>query len=135
MKIEVTRRRFADNYTAGDMRVDGQHYCNTIEPHRIDWTREKKVKGKTAIPEGTYRIEIGVSKKFGQRMPYVMSVPQFSGVMIHPGNSFRDTAGCIIVGNEFVPGIVKNSREFFTALFRRIDYAIAKGETVTIEVK
>ena len=58
--------------------------CDTMEPRRRDLSREKKVKGSTAIPSGTYEIKFSPSAKFNRMMPYLVNVPLFEGIMFHP---------------------------------------------------
>ena len=58
MKIEIKRDIKGNTYTAGKMYVDGRHFADTLEPRAIDWSKEEKTLGKTAIPEGTYKVEM-----------------------------------------------------------------------------
>ena len=57
MKLLLVRKKFLADRTLGELYVEGiGWYCDTLEPHCIDWSKEKKVKGKTAIPEGENRM-------------------------------------------------------------------------------
>ena len=80
--------------------------CDTLEPQWRDLKKEKKVRGKTAIPEGKYKIVMSPSAKFHRNMPYLKDVPQFEGIMIHPGNTVKDTMGCILVGVKSGTGLL-----------------------------
>ena len=69
--------------------------------------KARKVYGKTAIPKGTYRVQLRVSpslkdryyaRPFGGKFPYLQNVPGFDGVMLHPGNGPEDVKGCICPG-------------------------------------
>ena len=80
-----------------------KYFCDTLEPHAIDWRREEKVAGKTAIPTGRYRVMMSYSKTYKRRMPFLQNVPHFTGIMIHTGNSVDDTRGCILVGRAVRP--------------------------------
>lgn len=63
-----------------------------------------------------------------------MNVPGFDGVLIHTGNTEKDSAGCIIIGQNKVVGKVINSVDTFKKLFPIIDSACKKGKvTITIE--
>ena len=67
MKLLLVRKKFAKDRTLGELYVEGiGWYCDTLEPHCIDWSKEKKVKGKTAIPEGKYKVKIAWSNKHGR---------------------------------------------------------------------
>ena len=43
-------------YTMGRLYVNGEYYCDTVEDKIRDLSTEAKVSGRTAIPEGTYRV-------------------------------------------------------------------------------
>ena len=99
MEITVKRIYFRDTYTIGAIQVNGKYQMDTLEPRAINWQKEKKVAGLTAIPEGRYRVQIAYSKTFKRKMPYLMNVPNFVGIMIHTGNTAKNTRGCILVGH------------------------------------
>ena len=80
--------------------------CDTLEPQWRDLKSQQKVKGQTAIPEGEYKIVMSPSAKFHRNMPYLKDVPQFEGIMIHPGNTVKDTMGCILVGVKSGTGLL-----------------------------
>lgn len=128
-----------------------RYFCDTLEPHAIDWRREEKVAGKTAIPTGRYRVMMSYSKTYKRRMPFLQNVPHFTGIMIHTGNSVDDTRGCILVGKEVRPqnedtdfenptseatviGRLTDSRITFNRLYELIREAMKKGEKVEVVV-
>ena len=57
----------------------------------------KKVYGETAIPTGTYKITMNVisnkfknrvwAKPYGGKVPRILDVPAFEGVLLHPGTT------------------------------------------------
>ena len=53
-----------------------------------------------AIPAGLYSIENSKSPKFGRELPLLFSsnVPSSRGVRIHSGNTYQDSAACVLVG-------------------------------------
>lgn len=59
-----------------------------------------KVKGKTAIPVGSYRVMCELSGKYGPDTPTLTGVPGFQYIRIHAGNDADDTEGCILPGME-----------------------------------
>lgn len=104
MQLVLTRQFEIDDATIGTLTIDGAFQCHTLE----DVQRATKIRGKTAIPIGTYTVELTHSPRFsanyekrglGSKMPLLIDVPQFSGVRIHIGNSAKDTDGCILVGD------------------------------------
>ena len=133
MKIEIKRDIKGNTYTAGKMYVDGRHFADTLEPRAIDWSKEEKTLGKTAIPEGTYKVEMRYSTKFKTQMPYVQNVPHFDGIMLHVGNSVRDSRGCILVGTRTFPSVLTQSRKAVNRLILLMEEH--KGESVTLTVE
>lgn len=134
MKMMLLRKPSNADCTIGRLFVDGEHECWTLE----DVVRpdgEAKVPGKTAIPAGTYRVLVTLSPRFGTRLPLLMDVPGFEGVRIHPGNTAADTEGCILVGQSAGQAAILRSRVAFAPLLAKIEAALARGETVTIEVR
>jgi len=96
----------------------------------------KKVYGETAIAKGLYPVVRDKSNRFGYITPRLVGVNQFTGIRIHPGNDEEDTDGCILPGHftEGVPDWIDNSRIAFNKLDKKIEEAIARGETVTWEI-
>lgn len=109
MNLELRRIALRDTYTIGRLYVDGRYFCDTLEDKVRDLSREAKVPGRTAIPEGTYRVVVNISPKFRRMLPRLLDVPGFDGVLIHRGNTDADTAGCPLVGENTVVGKVVNS--------------------------
>ena len=105
-------------YSRTDNTRGWTYLMDTLEPHAIDWQREKKIMGRTAIPEGQYNMRFTTSKKFGDMTPYVQCVPHFTGILMHPGNTVADTRGCILVGirDEHHHGTLVSSRHCFEML-------------------
>ena len=73
----------------------------------------------SCIPEGTYKIVHHTSPKFGKSL-LVLDVRNRSEILIHAGNTTKDTKGCLLPGN--ISGIDKvvSSREKLAALLRHI---------------
>ena len=140
MEITILRTWFRDCYTVGYLKINGKYHCDTLELRAIDWTKEKKTWGKTAIPEGRYRVRLQYSSHFKRVMPYLENVPQFTGVMIHTGNSAgyggkkSDTTGCILVGKNTIVGELTESRVHFKSLMEQIQKAVSAGEEVWVHV-
>jgi hypothetical protein len=99
----------------------GQTLEDVIRPEGV------KVYGATAIPAGRYPVRITRSTRFGRMLPEICDVPGFSGVRIHPGNTARDTEGCVLVGIERGPGCVVRSREAMEGLMRILAQTQAAG--------
>jgi hypothetical protein len=132
MRIEVRREILTERSTIGDLYLDGQFQCHTLE----DKVRPPGVKipGQTAIPAGTYDLTINYSDRFKRRMPLLIKVPMFEGVRIHSGNTDADTEGCILVGLAEGRDWIGESRVAFDALFPKLLDAYERGEEITISV-
>lgn len=133
MLIEVIRASCGATCTIGKMYLDGVDTCYTLE----DVVREEKVYGETAIPAGRYRVLVTRSNRFQRDLPLLVDVPNFEGVRIHPGNTDKDTHGCILVGTHVSPNgnAITESRAAFDRVFPQIRDAIERGEEVWLEVK
>ena len=141
MKLTLNRIALRQTYTIGKLYIDGKYFCDTLEDKVRDTNKsgkfdngEKKVKGKTAIPYGTYEIKWTYSPRFKKYTPQLMNVPSFEGIRIHSGNSNTDTEGCLLLGENKKVGMVLNSRATINKFYPLIKKACSKGK-VTIEIK
>ena len=134
MKLRVERRFLKPGYTIGRMEVAGKYFCDTLEDRVRDLSREKKVPGQTAIPAGKYEVIVNISPRFRRKLPRLLNVPGFEGILIHRGNTPEDTAGCILVGENKAKGRVINSTPYELQLTEMIERAQSAGETITIEI-
>lgn len=134
MKLRVERLWKKPAYTVGRLFVDGKFFCNTLEDTVRDLSNEKKVYGKTAIPYGEYKVVYNWSPKFGRNLPRLLNVPTFEGILIHPGNTADDSAGCILVGRNTEVGRLTESRYTSDKLNVLIEDAQRRGESITIEI-
>lgn len=153
MRLKLTRRYKGEAYTIGTLSIDGKYFCDTLEDRDrgLDQSmteaniRHTKVKGATAIPTGTYRIDMATisprfktrwwAKRFGGIVPRLVGVRGFTGVLIHPGNTAADTDGCILVGENKVKGQVVNSAATYVRLVRAMLDAAMRNETITITIQ
>lgn len=134
MKLQLKRVALRDTYTIGKLYVDGQYWCDTLEDRVRDLSREKKVPGETAIPAGTYDIVVNISPKFKRLLPRLLGVPYFEGILIHRGNTAKDSAGCILVGENRAVGKVLNSTYWEKRVTERLLEAQDKGEDIKITI-
>jgi hypothetical protein len=153
MDITIKRIFKGDKYTIGKLYVNGIYECDTLEDTDRGLTEDsplseiqsKKVYGETAIPTGTYKIDMNtVSPKFkdrswakfcGGKLPRLIDVPGYSGVLIHVGNKPADTLGCILVGDNKIKGQVINSTSTFQELYSLMLKAKVAGEEITVTIE
>ena len=153
MKIKVERRWPKATYTIGRLYIDGLYYCNTLEDKdrglkQTDTTayiKSRKVAGETAIPKGTYGVAMNVtSPKYAGvswfwnlcrgKMPRLLNVPGFDGILIHTGTDALSTRGCILVGKNTKVGKLTDSKVCFQEIYKLMKAAADKGEEITIEI-
>ena len=141
MKLTLKRIALRPTYTIGKLYIDDAYFCDTLEDTVRDTNKsgkfdngEQKVKGKTAIPYGTYEIKWTYSPRFKKYTPQLMNVPSFEGIRVHAGNTSADTEGCLILGENKQVGKVLNSRATINKFYPIIKEACSNGK-VTIEIK
>ena len=143
MQILIQRHALKAGYTIGRMEVNGRYFCDTLEDTDRGLSKEMsedeiaalKVKGATAIPTGTYRIDMQTrSPRFGRVLPRLVSVKGYAGVLIHSGNTAADTEGCILVGENRERGKVLNSRDTLERLLVFLRAAQAEGEEIELTI-
>jgi hypothetical protein len=101
MNLEVRRQAFSPHSTIGQLFIDGQVECVTLEPPSLP---PGDIRKPRAIMIGTYNVMIRWSTKFGKHVPHVENVPSFTAIEIHVGNAAKDTDGCTLVGTQAGPG-------------------------------
>lgn len=141
MKLTLKRIALRPTYTIGKLYIDDAYFCDTLENTVRDTNKsgkfdngEQKIKGKTAIPYGTYEIKWTYSPRFKKYTPQLMNVPSFEGIRVHAGNTSADTEGCLILGENKQVGKVLNSRATINKFYPIIKEACSNGK-VTIEIK
>lgn len=143
MKLILERNWSKETYTIGklyyiDEDTKAKRYiADTLEDAdrrltddmTIEAIKKLKVYAETAIPSGTYQITLNtISPKYSKRkyykdlcggkVPRLLGVKGYSAVLIHIGNTNKDTAGCILVGENKVKGRVINSTKAFEKLYK-----------------
>jgi hypothetical protein len=153
MEILVDRKWKKQSYTISNLIIDGEWFCNVLEDTDRgldDQMPESKIKelkkpSITAIPRGTYEITLDVtSPRFSKvsfykevcngKLPRLLNVKGFEGILIHAGNTDKDSEGCLLVGVNLEKGKVLNSRETFKKLYKLLKDRKIKGEKITIKI-
>lgn len=159
LPLLLARRWFNDRTTIGELYVDGEYQCYSLE----DVVRPAgvKVPGKTAIPPGLYRVTLDFSPKFSPKrfaylsqymperlrqrkwrsasqvlIPRLLAVPRYDQVRIHWGNDEDDTEGCILTGTtkDLAAQSVGASRDAFEALMDKLEPAFAQHYHIAIDI-
>lgn len=89
----------SDRQTRGDLllyRGDERVWeCRALE---LPW--RENARNVSRIPPGRYQVSARSSEKYGDHFQ-VLDVFGRSLILIHPGNFYRQTRGCILVGRTF----------------------------------
>jgi hypothetical protein len=120
VKLLLKRGRTAKSSMPGRLYVDGAYTCATLEDER----RTTKVWGETDIHEG---------------MLWIRDVPGFEYILIHQGNTEKDTAGCLLVGDKVVQSVgdyvLLRSRVAYRRLYQVVAKALLAGQPVTLTIE
>lgn len=143
MELLLKRVARKPKYTIGKLYVDGKYVCDTIEDTdrgltdsmTLNEVKKKKIMHETAIPTGKYEVTLNfVSPKFSKkafyytnankgRVPRLLNVKGFDGILIHAGTDQNSSSGCLIVGENKVVGKVINSQATFIKLYKILQTA------------
>lgn len=154
MELKLIRKEKEANYTIGDLFVNGILFSQTLEDKDRGLTQDmpleeiqtKKVYGKTAIPKGTYDIDMNTvspkfkdrswAKPYGGKIPRLVNVPGFDGILVHPLNNASESLGCIGCGKNSIKGMITDStRTFHTLMSKFLLPAKVQGERITITIE
>lgn len=112
MQILLKRSKYIGDGTPGQLFVNDDYFCDTLEPPDIiqmytettglpcslnDMQILKKLR-PIAIPCGEYFVRLEYWTKHENYYPLLLNVPCFTGIFIHGGNTPADTLGCILLG-------------------------------------
>lgn len=144
MELRLDRIFRTNEYTIGELYVDGAYISDTLEdpvrplpevcpntPKGIACKCKEKVYGDTAVPAGTYEVKLSYSNRFKRIMPEIRNVPHFLGIRIHSGSNADHSEGCVLVGEwDHTKGNrLNNSKEVFNKVY---DILSKTQETITI---
>lgn len=150
MELTLKRKYLKKGYTIGDLYIDGEWFCNTIEDEvRTLNSAADKVYGKTAIPYGRYQVAMNIiSPKFCTmpfykevcqgRVPRLLNVPFFDGILIHVADGSRGAdlvQGCIGIGLNKIKGGLIDGQQTFKELYSLLSKAYNKGDLLYINIE
>ena len=153
MELVVDRKWKKQNYTISNLFIHGEWFCNVLEDkdrglkdsmpiHEIKCLKQCNT---TAIPSGCYKITLdAISPKYSTKhfykevcdgkLPRLLDVKCFDGILIHTGNNEKHSSGCLLVGYNKIKGQLVNSKDAFKSLYKRLKEAKTKGEEITIKI-
>lgn len=112
MQLDLLRVGNDFALTQGVLRTEERAFAVTLE---LPWHANKPQ--QSCIPVGTYTCKRIKPPKFGETFE-VTDVPGRSHILFHKGNQTGDTAGCILVGEQFVDDRIGESKAGFDEFLR-----------------
>ena len=118
INLLIIRDTFTDESTIGELFVNGERFCDTLElPYRDN---QRSV---SCIPIGEYNVRLRYPRESATRNYLhllVQDVKDRSYILFHRGNTAKDTRGCILVGQGSQQDIVHNSTLAMDLLMKEI---------------
>jgi len=118
INLLLIRDTFTDESTIGELFLNGERFCDTLElPYRDN---QRSV---SCIPTGSYKVRMRYPRESATRdylHLLVQEVKDRSYILFHKGNTAKDTRGCILVGQGSQQDIVQNSALAMDLLMKEI---------------
>ena len=107
INLLIIRNTFSDKSTIGELFINGERFCDTLENPWLDNQRNI-----SCIPAGEYPVRLRYPRESATREYLhllVQDVPNRDYILFHRGNFPKDTSGCILVGQGTQQDVVNNS--------------------------
>lgn len=98
MNLKIKRQSKNSFQTLGKMFVYDDCYEEIYSCHCLELPDLNNKFSVSRIPSGTYKVVKRWSKKYGYHF-HVKDVDNRTWILIHSGNTYRDTRGCILPGD------------------------------------
>jgi|TARA_R100000808_G_scaffold12200_1_gene30615 hypothetical protein len=131
INLLIIRDTFTENSTMGELFLNGERMCDTLE---LPWKDNQR--SISCIPAGEYPVRIRVARESASRKYVhllVQEVKDRSYILFHRGNTAKDTRGCILVGLGSQQDIVHNSTLAMDLLMKEI--INLGGENINLIIK
>ena len=107
INLLLIRDTFTENSTIGELFINGERFCDTLENPWLDNQRNI-----SCIPAGEYPVRLRYPRESATREYLhllVQDVPNRDYILFHRGNFPKDTSGCILLGQGTQQDVVNNS--------------------------
>ena len=116
MDMILNRRQFTRDGIFGDLLSDtGDVLFVTLEHAYVDTNSEKLFVPK--VPEGVYTCKRGMHRLAGMTSDFetfeITGVPGHTDILFHWGNFNKDSAGCVLLGENRGVKMIVNSKVAF----------------------
>jgi hypothetical protein len=133
INLLIIREMFTEESIIGELFVNGERFCDTLElPYRDN---QRSI---SSIPAGEYPVRLRYPRESATRdylHLLVEEVPNRDFILVHRGNTARDSRGCILVGQGSQHNIVYNSTLAMDLLMKEIINLGAKNIKLIIKNK
>ncbi len=131
INLLIIRDTFTDNSTIGQLFINGEKFCETLElPYRDN---QRSI---SCVPAGQYKVRLRPARQSATRDYLHMileDVPNRSYILFHRGNKPSHTRGCILVGQTRQQDFVGNSTLAMDLLMQEI--INLGGEKINLIIK
>ena len=131
INLLLLRDTFSDESTIGELFLNGERFCDTLElPYRDN---QRSI---SCIPTGEYKVRLRLPRESATRHYIhllVKDVKDRSHILFHRGNTAKDSRGCILVGQGTQQDIVYNSTLAMDLLIKEI--INLGGENINLIIK
>ena len=131
INLLLIRDTFSKKSTIGELFINGERICDTLENPWVDNQRNI-----SCIPEGIYDVRLRLPRESATRdyiHLLVKDVKDRDYILIHIGNTAKDTSGCILVGLGTEQDVVHNSVLAMDLLIKEI--LNLGGENINLIIK
>ncbi len=131
INLLLIRDTFTDKSTLGELFLNGERMCDTLENPWMDNQRNI-----SCIPKGEYKVRLRLPRESGTRdyiHLLVQEVPNRDWILFHRGNTAKDTSGCILVGLGSKQDFVSNSTLAMDLLIKEVIHL--GGENINLIIK
>jgi len=131
VNLLLIRDTFTEQSTMGELFVNGERMCDTLELPW--WDNQRSI---SCIPAGEYSVRLRPARQSATRdylHLLVQDVKDRSYILFHRGNTAKDSRGCILVGQGSQQDIVYNSTLAMDLLMKEILYL--GGENIKLIIK
>mgnify|MGYP003119789729 FL=1 len=131
INLLLIRDTFTDKSTLGELFLNGERMCDTLENPWMDNQRNI-----SCIPKGEYKVRLRLPRESGTRdyiHLLVQEVPNRDWILFHRGNTAKDTSGCILVGLGSQQDFVSNSTLAMDLLIKEVIHL--GGENINLIIK
>ena len=139
LNLTAQRETSVNGATLSRVYAEGVFICDMLEDEVREVPGEPvaswKIKGKTAILAGRYRLSLEYSNRFGPNTLTVNDVEGFTGIRCHGGNTAADTEGCLVFGIRNSENTVANSQAMLKAVRTKCWEYFSKNQEVYIDIK